>query len=262
MLWHAERFVERLPNGRTRPIITDCAAYSDDGELVERRTMVLKTIGLPEITSRGLFAEYFGSLLAIQFGIDAASPELVTVGEDLVGVSTEALARWGVAPVPGVAVGLEYRAPMLPLNSLKPVVGRPDLNDAALIYAFDLLTQNPDRRSDNPNCAMRNRRLVAYDFEMAFSFLLPIIGAPDPWRVSALTFRRQHVFWNALREDMAWPDWELAITATNSLNERAEQLATFLPEEWTEHGHSVRAHIQAVCEHINEFHDELQGSLT
>jgi hypothetical protein len=34
------------------------------------------------------------------------------------------------------------------------------------------MMQNPDRRIDNPNCAQQDGHLLAFDFELTFSFLL------------------------------------------------------------------------------------------
>lgn len=44
-------------------------------------------------------------------------------------------------------------------------------DQAAAIFAFDLLIQNPDRHTVNPNLWTRSDRLVVYEHEQAFSFL-------------------------------------------------------------------------------------------
>ncbi len=78
-------------------------------------------------------------------------------------------------------------------------------DQAAAIFAFDTLIQNPDRRAPNPNLWSRSDRLGVYDHEQAFSFLfLPIIGgAPRPWNVvdqaAGFPFLENHVFYGSLR---------------------------------------------------------------
>ena len=78
-------------------------------------------------------------------------------------------------------------------------------DQAADIFAFDTLVQNPDRRAVNPNLWARSDRLGVYDHEQAFSFLsLPIIGgAPKPWAAAShgngFRFLEQHVFYGSLR---------------------------------------------------------------
>ena len=89
--------------------------------------------------------------------------------------------------------------------------GRPDgthlgrADQAAEIFAFDVLAQNPDRRAGNPNLWARSNRLGVYDQEQAFSFLsVPIVGGtPKPWSVAnqseSFGFLKQHIFYHSLR---------------------------------------------------------------
>ena len=78
-------------------------------------------------------------------------------------------------------------------------------DQAAEVFAFDTLVQNPDRRPANPNLWVRSDRICVYDHEQAFSFLyLPIIGgAPRPWSSASqgkdFRFLEQHIFYRSLR---------------------------------------------------------------
>jgi hypothetical protein len=51
---------------------------------------------------------------------------------------------------------------------------------AAELVAFDVFIHNPDRRKTNPNLFVSRGDLLAFDHGDAFSFLLPILGSPDP----------------------------------------------------------------------------------
>jgi hypothetical protein len=51
-------------------------------------------------------------------------------------------------------------------------------DQAAAIFAFDLLVQNPDRCPMNPNLGTRSDRLGVYDQEQSFSFLHVPCNAP------------------------------------------------------------------------------------
>jgi hypothetical protein len=79
-------------------------------------------------------------------------------------------------------------------------------DQAAAIFAFDALIQNPDRNAKNPNLWVKSDRLGVYDHDQAFSFLsLPIIGgAPKPLEAAAqaggsFRFLEQHIFFAPLR---------------------------------------------------------------
>jgi hypothetical protein len=113
-IWYGERIEGILATGRTRPLLVSCMLPADkehapDTErpaAAERRTMVTKALGLPELTETHLFAEYFGSVLALEFGIDAPRAVLVDLGPELLAAAEDQLRQWAVRPRAGRAVGL------------------------------------------------------------------------------------------------------------------------------------------------------------
>jgi hypothetical protein len=260
-IWDAERIEGYLEGGRTRPLLVSAFLQGPADEPVEHRQMVVKALGLPEVTERGLFSEYFGTELAVEFGVDAPLPAIVELSGELIQAAAENLARWGIAPRPGPGVGVEFRRGLAPLSRFVPVKGDAELADAVQIYAFDMLIQNPDRREDKPNCGNFKGRLVAYDHEMAFSFLYPVIGAKKPWEVPQLA--RQHVFQRVPRAATrrATLDWAPVRSSVARVSQRVGEFAQFLPDRWQVQAGLVVAHIHAVAEHLPAFEDALRRSL-
>jgi hypothetical protein len=215
-VWEAERLEDVLGNGRTHPLVIECVRRAvttsggderdPSGGGVERRVMVVKALGLPEVTQSGLCAELFGNLLAREFGNDTPRPALVDLTSGFIEAAEPALSSWQLRPQPGLAAACEYFrggfASAVPDAPLTPE----ELAQAARIYAFDLLVQNPDRRPEKPNCAQRGGRFIVYDFEMAFSFLLVIGQKDEPWEVSKHGLGPKHLFYSALRAVEI--DWE------------------------------------------------------
>ena len=110
-------------------------------------------------------------------------------------------------------------------------------DQAAEIFAFDLLVQNADRRATNPNLWSRAERVGVYDHEQAFSFLhLPIIGgAPRPWaladQVGAFRYMEGHAFYPSLRgAKLNLGPFEGRLTALS--DEVIEGLLEPVPAEW------------------------------
>jgi hypothetical protein len=262
-LWEAERIEGCQSGGRTRPLLVSCVLVGSDDAVLERETMIVKMLGLPEVTDQSLFSEFFGNQLASRFGIDTPAVHLIEVDADVLTANRAFLQQLGVSPRPGVAVGCEQRRGMAPLSSQYPAKGQPEIDDAFRIFAFDLLVQNPDRRVDNHNCANCRGRLVAFDFEMAFSFLYPIIGVVRPWEVSRLPFVRRHVFldvlstanrqgriaWASIRDDL------------QRLNSAVDDLAACVPENWRHFSRRVAEHVHEVYTHLGDFEQQLQESL-
>lgn len=132
--------------------------------------MIVKAVGLPEITTGKLLNEQFGNLIARELGIHTPAPAVVEIGPEFVATSAPYLPRHQSQLQPGLSVGTEKLDGLMPLP-YGEALSKDELAQATLIYACDLLIQNPDRLIKNPNCGKHRDRLVAYDFEMAFTFV-------------------------------------------------------------------------------------------
>ena len=104
-------------------------------------------------------------------------------------------------------------------------------------------------------------RLVAFDFNLAFSFIFPVIGGhPAPWKLSELRFAHEHLFKRSLRDQRI--DWKPLVAAVEALQRtRIEGWARALPTTWQELAVPVCDHLVAVKEHVVEIEMELQRSL-
>ena len=266
--WDAENLDGNLSSGRTHPLIIECIRLPESRrrkpELTkkrERRVMVVKALGLPEITEESLFREVFGNLLARELGLGTPTPALINLSPQFVEATRPHLSTLGLHLKPGIGVGCEYFrqgfAGIVPGAYLTP----DELIQSSLIYAFDLLVQNPDRTARKPNCASRGGRLIAYDFEMSFSFLLVIGLLGQPWEVSKHGIGRNHLFYQALKDKSI--DWKPFIMALGKLTEkRLHKLAVSLPEGWRGSKEKVVKHIEAARHNLSKLELELQRSLS
>lgn len=110
-------------------------------------------------------------------------------------------------------------------------------DQAAAIFTFDVLIQNPDRRASNPNIWAKAGRLGVFDHDQAFTFLaLPIIGGSlKPWipadQVQGFAFLKEHVFYSGLKGKVF--DLEPFETALAGLTDaRLESYLRAIPPEW------------------------------
>jgi hypothetical protein len=192
------------------------------------RTLVVKALGLPEVTRLGLVCELFGNMLARELGVTTPTPGLVDIDQDTADALNASLAARGLSIQPGLAVGCTYLRPLHPFGG-----SLPDEVTAEIprLYGFDLAVQNPDRRVTNPNCAIFENQLLAYDFEMAFSFLMLVGNALEAWQVSKHGLAVQHLMYPRLRGKS--PTWQPLMTALQELTvERLDELITHLPAAW------------------------------
>lgn len=184
--------------GRTCPVLL--GAEDAEGKAVE---VVAKLRG-PELSVKAQIAELVAAPLAAHLGLDVPRAAVVDVAAGF-----DEIVPASLAPAFRASRGANFGSVHLGTGFTTWAVGRAPTgvlrDQAAEIFAFDLLVQNADRRSTNPNLWTRSGRVGVYDHEMAFSFLhLPIIGgAPRPWvladQAGAFRFMEGHAFYPALR---------------------------------------------------------------
>jgi hypothetical protein len=260
-IWEARRLDKVMASGRTHPLVLECE-WKEGREPSRFQIMVVKAVGLPEVTEKSLFNELFGNMLANEFGISTPAPGLVHLSEGFAKLanSSAVLRQHQIQIRAGLGVGCEYFsqgfAQVIPGTHLTVE----ELEQAAQLYAFDLLIQNPDRTARKPNCAFRAKQLMAYDFELGFSFLLPVIGLAAPWQVSAHGISTTHVFRPGLKEQRI--DWQPFIGALRKLSKkRLIALIETLPEGWRAYGEQVAEHLLEARSKAKTLELELQRSL-
>jgi hypothetical protein len=242
--------------GRTRPILLECVRGTAARR--ERARFVTKGLGLPEIYAFSLAHEFLGGQLARLFGLNAPRVEVVTLSSPFIDATQGDLAAAGLQLRPGLAVGTEFIPDLLPYPV--PVqLSDTELVEAAAIYAFDLLTQNPDRSTRSPNCGRVAYAVVPYDFEAAFSFRFAI-GRPNPWKVGELPFARTHLFHRALRQSHV--DWMTVFQRFKAVTTAGvAEVCSTIPPAWADVGEEVRTHVTAVLDHWPQFEHEVTISL-
>jgi len=256
--WIAEQYLGRAEFGRTLPLRLTCSRQNDDAAAArDSAEFFAKFVGLPEIIEQSLFAEMLGNVLARACGITTGEPAFIEIDEAF----SEFLRAVDVRVKPGLGVGSRS----LGAGIGPPTFGRmsdEQTQEAARIYLFDLLVQNPDRRVDNPNCLVVARQLAAIDFESCFSFLYPIVGnSAHPWEVSRQGIGSRHLFRRNLNDaGVEWPMLVRSIVATG-----LDVLAScdvWMPQAWRTWKELVGDHFMILQEHEQELVFEVVRSLT
>lgn len=259
--WEAERIDTVLEGGRTKPIVAECSRddvlAAEEDELMTQR-FVIKGIGNPEVHPSSLFNEVVGNLIARELGVNTPDPALIKITPEFAVAAEATLSAYGFSIQAGIASGAAY----LGNGLIPPTLGivAEDLQDqVARIYAFDLLVQNPDRRIDKPNCAYQKDRMIAFDFEMSFSFV-QVIGASDPCDFVSHRICRDHFFRRALSSRrISWKP--LLASLANLSDAKIEVIVNAVPAEWQRHSISVVRHLKRLKGQCDRIEYELQRSL-
>ncbi len=195
----ASQFIRPMSTGRNRPLLLGC----EDG--ASNPVEVVVKLRGKEMDAKAQIAELAAAQLADDLGLQVPQAAVVDIpaGFDAIIAGKDLAAM--VKSSPGLNFGsVNLGAGFTTWPPGRNLVGA-QRDQAADIFAFDTLVQNPDRRAVNPNLWARSDKLGVYDHEQAFSFFaLPIIGGtPKPWQAAkqpkSFQFLEQHIFYRSLR---------------------------------------------------------------
>jgi hypothetical protein len=195
----ATQFIRPMSTGRNHPLLLGC-----EDSAAEPFEVVVKFRG-KEMDAKAQIAELVTAQLADDLGLQVPQPAVVNIPAGFDAIIAERDLAAMVKSSPGVNFGSVHLGAGFTTwpPGREPYGAQRD--QAADVFAFDTLIQNPDRRAVNPNLWARSDKLGVYDHEQAFSFLsLPIIGgAPKPWLAAkqpkSFHFLEQHIFYRSLR---------------------------------------------------------------
>jgi hypothetical protein len=176
--------------------------------------------------------EWLGSALALCLGIDTPHPHPVRIDASFASSVHDEALRADLLQSVGLVFGSEYISGDFTQHSAELLLSSAQREAAALIIGFDVFIHNPDRRRHNTNLFANRSGFVAFDHEQGFSFVMPIIGAPDPITSPALDIVEHHVFRHAFGRGS--PDFGAFRSALDGLDDAVlEAIAAGVPEEWT-----------------------------
>lgn len=242
--------------GRTRPLLLECSRGTSGRR--ERARFVTKAIGLPEIHPFSLAHEFLGSRLASVYGLAAPPAHIVSISDAFIATTRPDLAEFGLHLQSGLAVGTEFIQDLMPFPVPVHLAGD-EILEAAAIYVFDLITQNPDRSAASPNCGRAGGHVVPYDFETAFSFRFALARL-DAWRLASLSFPQKHLFHGVLKRSKI--DWRTVFSRCGSVSlPSLAGVCSTIPEAWAGIGREVHGHLTSVHDHWSQFEQEIVTSL-
>jgi hypothetical protein len=129
---------------------------------------------------------------------------------------------------------------------------------AGAVLLFDAITDNPDRRAENPNCLLRGDEIRIIDHELALSSV-PLLGYRPPWELGGLQHMERpgaHIFRDALHRRVV--DWQPIRERWAHLSDgQLADYAAIIPPEWSA---SLPA-VQRAITKITSARDQIDGCI-
>ena len=257
----ATRFDRIAEGGRNQPLLAEIE--TDDGEFHE---VYLKPSGRPELSVVALAHEALAACVAGRLGLPICRPFLVELSQEWIDAIPDPGTRAVLDDSNPIAFGsksagagwLKWTAEEILNAGRRPV--------ALGIFAFDLFSENPDRKPSNPNLLFRGDEFRIIDHELALLVRM-LFPRPTPWQrgyADIFLGPDKHIFAQKLRGSVL--DVEPIRQAWQGLSD--EDLSAYvaaIPPEWAEATDSVAAaisHIRAVRDRIEECLAEVQRALS
>ena len=223
----AVEYVRPMESGRTSPLLVRCAR--DDGSIIE---VVVKFSGFCDQQQENLAMEAVSACLAGDLGLPI--PEPVFVHDDWAEVVPDDARKQRILGSSRVAFGSRLVTGGYSAWTPDTRISEAMVDIAAAIFTFDAISQNPDRRSDNPNCLVRGENIRIIDHELAFGHGV-VIGWRPPWAAGGLNWLERkgaHIFRTDLRR-AAGIDYDgIKVKWLNVDDNRLTSYAASLPIEW------------------------------
>lgn len=242
--------------GRTGPILSACETIGD-GEAEEEVEIFVKLSAGCEQGVVNLAREAVAACLAADLGLPVPRPWLVEIPPEIApAVFDEQVANklrrsspvaFGSTCAPGFSAWTSGQRLSDAMQSV-----------ASGILLFDAIIQNPDRRTENPNCLVRGDDLRIIDHELAFAHRLMLLWQA-PWLLGGmndLAAPGRHIFVQELKGapiDFApiRPRWTALSDA------RLREYEESIPPEWA----AARTDIDAALELIAEARDNIDACI-
>lgn len=173
-------YLGTLEAGANKPILT----RGVDVEGI-KRNIVVKLMDGERMSPASALKEVVGATLARRVGLKSPEPFIVDVNHDFIQSRLEMEGYMRLANSAGLNYGCE-NIEGLELFRPNSNLGKKLKDEALKIFYFDMLIQNTDRTSSvggKPNLFIIGKDFWLLDHELAFSFLVPLIGRPpsEPW---------------------------------------------------------------------------------
>lgn len=251
------RFNDEYLNSANRPVlITGVDVLSG-----AKNDYIVKFRGAPRMSVEASERELLGCFIAMQMEIPVVSPAIMEIDESF----ADSLIGRDCHSVAHNSLGKNFASKNL-REFITLAVDQPlnphQIDCAKEIIAFDVFISNTDRTYQKPNMLTDGQTIVILDHEIAFSFILqlPFARNPTPWllRDNEMQLIQHHCL---LKKANAKEfDFDGFVNRFDNLNYafwiKAQSL---IPEEWqTGQFETIRDYLLQICQHKNEFSQELK----
>ncbi|TAE87752.1 MAG: hypothetical protein EAY81_03785 [Bacteroidetes bacterium] len=203
--------------------------------------------------------ELIAAFMAMELDLPVVPPAVVNISSEFVATTQGKPYFQVVSSSIGYNVASKNVLGMQTLSPSQKLYPK-QLKLAPLVFAFDILIQNPDRTFDNggkPNILTDGEQFVLLDHELAFGFSDPFVLGKNntPWHINATDMRwiRNHILFKHI--DHQSTNYNLILDKFSIFDAHFwKQIDNLVPHEWkTDITVSIKQHVDSMIENKSKF---------
>lgn len=161
-----------------------------------KNSYVLKGVNAHEMSIEASCRELIASFIAMELELHVAPPAIAIIHQEFVDAAIKMNPQCSYL---SNCLDINYCCEFLPYTVITDRYKIPKSlsEDARNIFLFDALISNPDRTPDKQNMLTNGEKIVIFDHQKAFSFVLALFGGnKTPWNLDQVDAQmlRQHYF--------------------------------------------------------------------
>lgn len=221
--------IDEFESGTTKPMLIRGVCRTTH----EKSDYVVKYHNAPRMSVESSCRELIASFIAKELDLNVAEPVLINVSSEF----ADSLRGKDGYKNAHNSIGLNYGSKFFGQGFLEFLQNQ-KLNEkqfvqAEQIFALDIFISNADRRRDKQNMLTDGEKIMIFDHELAFGFVMDIIKNPTPWLISDAdkSWIKNHFFYTTLKGNE--PSFDTFVESFEVLDKKFwDKTDILIPQKW------------------------------
>jgi hypothetical protein len=251
--------IEELGSGTTKPMLIRGVCRTTH----EKSDYVVKYRNSPRMSVEASCRELLASFIAKELEMNVAEPALINVSPEFV----DSLRGKDGYKNANNSVGINFGSKFFGYGYFEFLqnqkLNEKQYGQAKQILALDIFISNADRRKEKQNMLTDGEKIMIFDHELAFGFVMDIIKNPTPWLISDAdkSWIKNHFFYSVLKDNEH--NFDTFVETFEVLdNNFWDKAYVLIPQEWrTKQVDEIKNNLTSLIDNKSIFLQELNKVL-
>jgi hypothetical protein len=251
--------IEELGSGTTKPMLIRGVCTITH----EKSDYVVKYRNAPRMSVEASYRELLASFIAKELEMNVAEPALINVSPEFADTLRGKEGYKNASNSIGINYGSKFFGQGFFEFLQNQKLNEKQYAQAEQIFALDIFISNADRRKEKQNMLTDGEKIMIFDHELAFGFVMDIIKNATPWLISDAdkTWIKNHFFYPILKHNEH--NFEAFVQSFEVLDKNFwDKADVLIPQEWkTKQVDEIKNNLRALINNKLIFLQELNKVL-